>query len=146
MVFGLSVRHLVDAEPLIRGAKKSRQVLLDIFDIVQLGRERVTHVDSDDLPVGLAFVEECHNTEDLDLLDLARVRDLPSDLTDVERVVVADLECIGVLDVGVFPGLRERTVVVNVSVVREAVAHVAKLALLDVLLDGVERFLLRDLY
>ena len=41
--------------------------------------------------------------------------------------------------------LREGTVVPKISLVGEAVPDVAELALLDVLLDGVERLLLRDL-
>jgi hypothetical protein len=41
--------------------------------------------------------------------------------------------------------LRESTVVPEVALVREAVPHVAELALLDVLLDGVESLLLADL-
>ena len=41
--------------------------------------------------------------------------------------------------------LREGTVVPNVALVGEAVADEAELALFDVLLDGVEFFLLGDL-
>lgn len=41
--------------------------------------------------------------------------------------------------------LGEGTVVPEVALVGEAVANVAELALLDVLLDGVERLLLGDL-
>ena len=42
--------------------------------------------------------------------------------------------------------LRESTVVPDVPVVGEAVAHVAQTALLDVLLDGIERLLLGDFH
>ena len=42
--------------------------------------------------------------------------------------------------------LRESTVVPDVSVVGEAVAHEAQAALLDVLLDGIERLLLADFH
>jgi hypothetical protein len=42
--------------------------------------------------------------------------------------------------------LGEGTVVPDVSVVGEAVAHVAQTTLLDVLLDGVERLLLGDFH
>lgn len=42
--------------------------------------------------------------------------------------------------------LREGAVVPDVAVVREAVAHKTQAALLDVLLDRVERLLLRDLH
>jgi hypothetical protein len=41
--------------------------------------------------------------------------------------------------------LREGTVVPQVTLVREAVSDISKLALLDVLLDGVEELLLGDL-
>jgi len=44
-----------------------------------------------------------------------------------------------------FAYLGESTIVPNVSVVGEAVADKAELALLDVLLDGVEGFILGDL-
>jgi hypothetical protein len=51
----------------------------------------------------------------------------------------------GRLEFGRPPYLRESTVVPEVTLVREAIADEAKLALLDVLLDGVELLLLRDL-
>lgn len=44
-----------------------------------------------------------------------------------------------------FAHLREGTVVPEVTLVGEAVADVAKLALLDILLDRVEELLLGDL-
>lgn len=40
---------------------------------------------------------------------------------------------------------RESTVVPQVTLVREAVTDIAQLALLHILLDGVEEFLLGDL-
>lgn len=53
----------------------------------------------------LTLVEKSHNTEDLDLLDLTRVRDLLSDLTDVERVIVSLGLGVRVGMVGVLPSL-----------------------------------------
>jgi hypothetical protein len=47
--------------------------------------------------------------------------------------------------IGVLPSLGEGTVVPQVTLVGEAVTDVTKLALLDVLLDGVEKLLLGDL-
>ena len=44
------------------------------------------------------------------------------------------------------PHLRERAVVPDIPVVREAIAHITQLATLDVLFDGVERLLLGDLH
>lgn len=41
--------------------------------------------------------------------------------------------------------LRERSVVPEVTFVGKAIAHVAKLALLDILLDRIQLLLLRDL-
>lgn len=62
---------------------------LHIFDIVQFRSKRILDIDNDDFPVGLAFVEERHNTENLDLLNLSGVTNLFSDLADIERVIVA---------------------------------------------------------
>lgn len=118
---------------------------LDVLDVVEARGQRVVDVDDDDLPVGLALVEEGHHAEDLDLLDLTRLGDELADLADVEGVVVAVLLGLGVGDVGVLPGLGEGTVVPEVTLVGEAVADEAQLALLGVLLDGVEGLLLGDL-
>ena len=145
LVLGLAIWDLVDTEPLVGGTEKTRQVALDVLDVVELGGERVVDVDDDDLPVGLALVEQRHDAEDLDLLDLAGLGDELADLADVERVVVALLLGLGVGDVGVLPGLGEGAVVPEVALVREAVSDISKLALLDVLLDGVEELLLGDL-
>ena len=75
-------------EPLVRGTDETREVVLDVLNVVQLGREGVVDVNDDDLPVGLALIKESHDTKDLDLLDLADIADLFTDLTDIKRVVV----------------------------------------------------------
>jgi len=145
-VLGLSVGNLVDPEPLIRGADKTRKVPLDILDIVQLGGQGVLDIDDDDLPIGLSFVKESHDAEDLDLLDLTNVSDLLADLADIEGIVVTLGFGLGVHLRRVFPSLGEGTVVPDVAMVGEAVPHVAQLSSLDVLLDGIERLLLGDLH
>lgn len=119
---------------------------LNILNVVELGGKRVVDVDDNDLPVSLLLVEKGHDTEDLDLLDLAGVADELTDLADVERVVVTLGLGLGVDGVGVLPGLGEGTVVPEVALVGEAVADEAELALLGVLLDGVQELLLGDLW
>jgi len=120
-------------------------VPLDILDVVQAGSKRVVDVNDNDLPVGLTLVEESHDTEDLDLLDLTGLGDELTNLADIEWVVVAVHLGLGVGGVGVLPGLGEGTVVPEVALVGEAVADEAQLALLGVLLDGVEGLILGDL-
>lgn len=88
LVLWLSVWDLVDAEPLVGGAEETWQVALDILNVVQLWRQWVVDVDDDDLPVGLALVEQSHDSENLDLLDLAGLGDGLTDLADVQWVVV----------------------------------------------------------
>ena len=95
-------------EPLVGSPNQARQVSLDIFDVVELGCERVRDVDDNDLPVRLALVEESHDTEDLDLLDLADVADALTDFADIERVVVTLGLGVGVRGVGVLPRLHHR--------------------------------------
>jgi hypothetical protein len=145
LVLRLAVWDLVNAEPLIGGAKETGEVALDILDVVQARSERVVDVDDNDLPVGLTLVKESHDSENLDLLDLTGLGDKLADLADVQRVVVTLLLGLGVGDVGVLPGLREGTVVPEVTLVGEAVSDEAQLALLGVLLDWVELLVLGNL-
>lgn len=79
---------------------------LNILNIVELASERVVDIDDNDLPVSLALVEQSHDAENFDLLDLTSVADGLANLADVERVVVAVSLGLGVLLVGVLPGLR----------------------------------------
>lgn len=78
---------------------------LNVLNVVQLGGERVVDINDNDLPVSLLLVEESHDTEDLDLLDLAGVTDELTNLADIERIVVALGLGLGVDSVGVLPGL-----------------------------------------
>lgn len=112
LVLGLSVGDFVNTEPLVRGAQKTGQVALDILNVVELGGERVVDVNHNDLPVGLLLVEQGHDAEHLDLLDLANMADELANLADIERVVVTLGLGLGVDNVGVLPGLRVRN---NVS-------------------------------
>jgi hypothetical protein len=112
---GLSIGDFVDSEPLVGGSDQARQVPLDILNVVEPGGKGVVDVNNQDLPVGLALVEQGHDTEDLDLLDLTGVADSLSDLADVEGVVVTVGAGLGVLDARVLPGLGESTVVPDVT-------------------------------
>ena len=168
LVLRLAIRNLVDAEPLVSGPEKAGKVSLDVLDVVELRGEGVVDVNDDDLPVRLLLVKEGHDAKNLDLLHLAGVADELADLADVERVVVTLGLGLGVDVVGVLPGLErdgsaevrnsgkvvgncgraylgEGTVVPEVTLVGEAVADEPELALLGVLLDGVEELLLGDL-
>lgn len=118
---------------------------LNILNIVKLRSQRIIHVNDDDLPVGLLLVEQRHNTENLDLLDLASVTDNLTDLADIEWIIVTLGFGFGVDGVGVFPGLGEGAVVPEVALVGEAIADKSELALLNILLDGVKELLFRDL-
>lgn len=62
---------------------------LNILDVVQFRGQGVSNVDDDDFPIGLSFVKESHNAEDFDLLDLANISNLLSDLADIKRIVVS---------------------------------------------------------
>ena len=97
-------------EPLVGSPNQARQVSLDIFDVVELGCERVRDVDDNDLPVRLALVEESHDTEDLDLLDLTDIANLFTDLTNIKRVVVTVSLGLRMHMGRVFPGLMRRSV------------------------------------
>lgn len=144
-VFRLAVWNLVDSEPLVGGSQQAWQVLLDVLDVIQLGCQWVVDVDGDDLPVRLALVKQGHDTQDLDLLHLTWVGDVFTDLTHVQRIVVSGRVGLWVHLVWVLPGLWERTVVVDVPLVWEAVSHKSQLALLGVLDDWVQGLLLCDL-
>jgi hypothetical protein len=112
---GLSIGDFVDSEPLVGSSDQTRQVPLDILNVVEPGGKGVVDIDDQDLPVGLALIEQGHDAEDLDLLDLTGVADGLSDLADIEGVVVTVSASLGVLDVGVLPGLGEGTVVPDVT-------------------------------
>ena len=62
---------------------------LNILDIVEFRRQRVVYINDYDFPVGLAFINESHDPEDLDLLDLANITNLLANLADVKGVIVA---------------------------------------------------------
>jgi hypothetical protein len=106
LVFRLSIWDFVDTEPLIGSTEKTRQVTLDILDIIQLGGQWVVDVNHNDLPVSLLLVEQCHHSEDLDLLDLACLSNKLTDFADVEWIVVALGLGLWVNDVGIFPCLQ----------------------------------------
>jgi hypothetical protein len=136
LVLGLSVWDLVDTEPLVGRAEQTRKVALDVLNVVELGGQWVVDVNDNDLPVGLLLVQESHDTKNLHLLDLSRVTDSLGDVADVQWVIVALGLGLGVDDVGVLPSLGESSVVPEITLVGEAVADEAELALLGVLLKG----------
>jgi hypothetical protein len=98
-------------------------VPLDILNIVESRSQGVVDINDKDLPVGLSLIEEGHDTEDLDLLDLTGVTDGLSDLADIEGVVVTVSAGLGVLDGRVFPSLGEGSVVPDVTWMLASLRH-----------------------
>lgn len=92
---------------------------LDVLNVVQLGCERVLYVDDEDLPIGLAFVEEGHDAEDFDLLDLPNVTHLFADLAYVQWVVVAPGLGLGMLLIRILPSLQ----ILRFSMIRAAMGR-----------------------
>jgi hypothetical protein len=90
-------------------------VPLDILNVVQSRSKGVVDINDKDFPVGFSLIEKSHDTENLDLLDLTGVTDGFSNLANVEGVVVTVGASLGVLDGRVFPGLREGSIVPDVS-------------------------------
>jgi hypothetical protein len=111
----LSIGDFVDSEPLVGSSDQTREVPLDILNVVESRSKGVVDINDKDLPVGLSLIEESHDTEDLDLLDLTGVTDGLSDLTDIEGVVVTVSASLGVLDGWVLPSLGEGSVVPDVT-------------------------------
>ena len=56
LVLGLAIGDLVDTEPLVGSTEKTREVTLDILDVVELSSQRVVDVNDNDIPVGLLLV------------------------------------------------------------------------------------------
>lgn len=54
LISGLAIGLLVVTEPLAGGIDESREVLLDIGNVVQLVSQGILDIDDKDLPVGLA--------------------------------------------------------------------------------------------
>lgn len=145
-VDGFAVGHLVQAEPLDRGPQQAREVQFHVGHVVELGGDGVPGVDGDELPVGLALVDERERAEHLDGVHVAARGHARADVEHVDGVVVAARLRARVHVLRVLPRLRQRAVVPDVAVVREHVAHEAEGALLHVLLDRVEGFAETDLH
>lgn len=145
LIFRLAVGHFVELEPFDRGSQKSREELLNIFNIVQLISNWISHVDSEELPVSLALVDQRECSQDLDLHNVSALGDARADFANVDGIVVA-FAAGGLIDViRILPRLRQGAVVPNVALVWENVGHIAQFALLDVLLDWIERLVQGDL-
>lgn len=127
-------RRLVQTEPFAQGVDGTRDVDLQVVDVVNTICQRIFGRDSNYLPVGLSIVNEGQNTEDLHTDDGAGLPTLATDLHHVHWIIVTGSVGIGGDVVGVFPSLGKGTVVeehVSIVVVTE---H----TVLGVLLDRVE--------
>jgi len=106
LVLWLSVWDFVDSEPFICSPQETREVSLNILDIIELGCQRIVDIDDNDLPVGFFLIKQSHDTKNLYLLDLSRISDQFTDLADVQWVIIALGLCLRMDNVGIFPGLE----------------------------------------
>ena len=79
---------------------------------VKLRGKRVVDIDDNNLPVSLTLIQESHHTENLDLLDLTNIGNLLTNLNDIEGIVVSTGLGLGMLLVGVFPGLQVKSLLI----------------------------------
>ena len=103
--------HLVGAEPLANFPNLAWEQLLEVSDVVDLGRQRIGCVDRENLPVSLAVVNHAQDTQSLDSTHVTRLQHGTADFNNINRVAVADTVGIRVLHVRVLPSLREEAVV-----------------------------------
>jgi len=146
LILRLSIRNLIDTEPLIGSPEETREMTLYILNVIELGCQWVLLVNDDNLPISFLLIEKGHDAKNFDTLNLTGGANEFSNFTDIERVVVTFGLGLRVDVLGIFPGLRECTIIPEVTLVREAVADITELALLDVLLDWVEGLFLADLH
>lgn len=66
----------------------------------------MTYINDNDLPVGLFLIQEGHDAENLDLLDLTSVSNQFTDFANIKWIVVTFGLGLGVNDIGIFPGLK----------------------------------------
>lgn len=78
---------------------------LNVLDVIELGRKGIQDVNNENLPVSFPFIQQCHNTEDLDLLHLTNVCHLFTNLANIKRVIVALCLRFRMLNIRVFPCL-----------------------------------------
>ena len=78
---------------------------LNVLDIIELWRQWIIDVDDNDFPISLSLVEQCHDSKDLDLLNLTRCCDEFTNLTNIKRIIVSFGFGLGMNYIGVFPSL-----------------------------------------
>lgn len=145
LILWLSIWHFVELEPFDWRSKQSREELFDVLNVFQLISQRVVDVDSKKFPVCLAFINQSECSKNFNLNNVTARSDTRSNLTNVNRIVVTATSCCLIDMIGIFPSLRQSSVVPDVAVMRENVCYEAQLLLLDVLLDGIEWIRQRDL-
>ena len=79
-----------------------------VLDVIELRSQRVLDINDYDFPVGLAFINESHDPENLDLLDLTDITNLLANFANIERVVVSPCFGLCMSGGGILPSLRLR--------------------------------------
>ena len=79
----------------------------NIFNVIESGRQRIVDVDDDDLPIRLAFVQQGHDTQNLDLLDLAWSGNKLPYFANVKWIVVSSCFCLCMFNIRILPSLAD---------------------------------------
>eukprot|EP00166_Cyanidium_caldarium_P002993 ctg_2874.g397 len=141
-VLGLALGGLIKAEPIAHLMQQAGKVALHVGHRAHRLGPRIVRPDGQQLPVGLAAVDQCQHADRFHRHHCAHRQRLRADLNHVHRVVVAPALRVRVEHRRVLPGLRQRAVIDQ----RRAIRVVPQLAVLDVLLQRVPLFAGGDLH
>mmetsp|Transcript_31072 Transcript_31072/g.56376 ORF Transcript_31072/g.56376 Transcript_31072/m.56376 type:complete len:264 (+) Transcript_31072:262-1053(+) len=135
---GLVIRCLVPSEPftdtILDGVR-------DIINIIVFLSELVIDGNGNNLPVQFAIINHGNHTQRLDLRNRSHSNSLGTNLNNINGIIITKALQLGVLRVGILPSLGKTSIVPE-----DGTVVITKLALLNILCDGIVGFFRGDLH
>lgn len=127
-------------EPFNGGSQKSWEHFFNITDIIDLAGFWIIYIDGVHFPVRFAFIDQCNDAKNFNLQHFTTFRNAWSNFEYINRIIITFAAGRWVCMLGIFPCLRECTIIPDVTMMWKTVGDITQFPFLHILFDWIECF------
>src|SRR5271156_951432 len=123
----------------------------NVFNVVEFRGKWIVDINSNEFPICFSLIKQCHCSKNLDLLNLSRISNFLTNLTNINGIIITLCLSFRVRHIGILPSLlinlhpnqgkvtylRNSSISKWIPMMRKTIPDKTQFALLNILFDGI---------